>query len=243
MSSFFSKLLGQRGKMHPGCSVVVAAAGSSTRMEGQDKILALLDGEPVLCHTLRALECSAMVQEIVVVTRADLIVPISQLCRDYQFSKVSKVIVGGETRTQSVLAGVQEVRSDAELIAIHDGARPFLSQEVLEEVLRQGQICGAAAPAIPVKDTLKLAHGGLVEDTPDRSALFAVQTPQVFEASLIKAALTKAVEEGISLTDDCAAVERLGMTVVLTKGSEANLKITTPLDLFIGEAILNGQSD
>ena len=235
--------LGRKRKTSPGCSVVVAAAGSSTRMEGQDKILALLDGEPVLCHTLRVLDCSHMVQEIIVVTRADLIVPISQLCRDYQFNKVSKIIVGGETRTQSVLAGIREVRLDAELIAIHDGARPLLSQEVLEEVIRQGQTCGAAAPAIPVKDTLKIAHDGLVESTPERSSLFAVQTPQVFEAGLIKAALSKAVEDGVVLTDDCAAVERLGMSVALTRGSEENLKITTPLDLLIGEAILNGRYD
>ena len=145
------------------CSAVVPAAGSSTRMEGQDKLLLPLEEQPVLLHTLRALELCPYLAEIIVVTREDRIVPIGQLCRDAGLSKVRKVIVGGATRTHSVLAGLGELSSGAELVAIHDGARPLVSQEVLETVILRAAECGAAAPAVPVKDTIKRARDGLVE--------------------------------------------------------------------------------
>ena len=215
------------------CSAVVPAAGSSTRMEGQDKLLLPLEEQPVLLHTLRALELCPYLAEIIVVTREDLIVPIGQLCRDAGLSKVRKVIVGGATRTHSVLAGLGELSSGAELVAIHDGARPLVSQEVLETVILRAAECGAAAPAVPVKR----ARDGLVEATLERSELFAVQTPQVFQVDLIKAALVKALEDGAALTDDCGAVERLGIGVSLTQGDYCNLKITTPEDLAVAEAL------
>ena len=196
------------------CSAVVPAAGSSTRMEGQDKLLLPLEEQPVLLHTLRALELCPYLAEIIVVTREDLIVPIGQLCRDAGLSKVRKVIVGGATRTHSVLAGLGELPSGAELVAIHDGARPLVSQ-----------------------DTIKRARDSLVEATLERSELFAVQTPQVFQVDLIKAALVKALEDGAALTDDCGAVERLGIGVSLTQGDYCNLKITTPEDLAVAEAL------
>ena len=114
---------------------------------------------------------------------------------------------------------------------------------MLEQVILRAAECGAAAPAVPVHDTIKRAAGGLVEETLNREELFAVQTPQVFEPSLIKAALQKAAEEGAALTDDCAAVERLGMTVCLPRGSDENIKITTPADLNLGLGILNGRGE
>lgn len=208
-------------------------------MAGQDKILAPMGDWPVLLHTLKALEASAYIREIVVVTREDQIVPVSQLCRDCALGKVTKVVAGGADRTHSVLNGVREVSSRAGLIAIHDGARPLVTAEIIDEAILQASTCGAAAPAVPVKETVKLASGGRVERTPDRSALFVVQTPQVFDADLIRGALGKAAEEGAALTDDCSAVERLGIPVTLTRGSYENIKITTPVDLAIGEAILN----
>ena len=221
------------------CSAVVPAAGSSTRMEGQDKLLLPLEEQPVLLHTLRALELCPYLAEIIVVTREDLIVPIGQLCRDAGLSNVRKVIVGGATRTRSVLAGLGELSSGAELVAIHDGARPLVSQEVLETVILRAAECGAAAPAVPVKDTIKtVAEDGAVTGTPDRSTLRAVQTPQVFETDLLKAALQSALENEVPVTDDCSAVERLGKVVYLIDGDEENLKITTPVDLVIAEAIL-----
>lgn len=222
----------------PFCSAVVAAAGSSTRMEGQDKMLAILDGMPVLGRTLLVLQECPLIHEIVIVTRGDLIPSVGQLCQDFYITKAAKVVAGGDTRTRSVLHGISECSPQAELIAIHDGARPLVTREVLEEVLVRGAETGAAAPAVPVKDTIKEARDGLITVTPDRSTLYAVQTPQVFEAGLIKAALTRAEEEGLSLTDDCAAVERLGMKVSLTRGTYENIKITTPVDIVLGEAIL-----
>ena len=219
------------------CSVIVPAAGSSQRM-GQDKLLLPLGGVPAILVTLRALEGSAYVSEIIVVTREDLIVPLSQLCRDARLDKVSKIVVGGETRMESVLAGLREAAPSAELIAVHDGARPLVTTQVVDAAIEMAAKCGAAAPAVAVKDTVKLAANGVVERTLERSQLFAVQTPQVFERGLLMAALSKAKSDGARLTDDCAAVERLGMPVHLTAGSYENIKLTTPEDLAAAEAIL-----
>ena len=227
----------QKKRQEPCCSAVVVAAGSSTRM-GMDKLMLPLDETPVVVYTLRAVQAAPSVGEIILVTREDLIVPMSQLCQDYAISKVTKVVRGGASRTQSVRLGTLEVSGDAQVIAIHDGARPFVSAEVIERAVAQAMETGAAAPAVPVKDTIKVAHDGVVESTPDRACLFAVQTPQVFESSLIKAALQKALDDGLELTDDCAAVERLGMKVALTRGDERNIKLTTPEDLAVAQAIL-----
>ena len=219
------------------CGAVVPAAGSSSRM-GQDKLLLSLDGTPVVLRTLRALEDCPHIAEIVVVTREDLIVPISGLCRDAGLTKVTKVVRGGQTRTESVLAGLEELSRDIDLAAIHDGARPLVSQALLDEVITRGARSGAAAPAVPVKDTIKVVREGVVERTPDRSVLYAVQTPQVFQRDLITSALQKALAEGASLTDDCSAVERLGIGVAVTRGDYCNLKLTTPEDMATAEALL-----
>ena len=235
MLKWLKKIMGRNKTSLPLCSVVVPAAGNASRMEGIDKIMAPLDGLPVLIQTLR---CSPLVREIVVVTREDLLVPVSQLCRDFMLRKVTKVIIGGADRTRSVQAGLREVSPDAELIAIHDGARPLLRQPVLEEAILTAQRTGAAAPAIPLTDTVKRLEGSQAVQTMDRDALCAVQTPQVFEAGLIRGAIDKAVTDGALITDDCAAVERLGMKVTMTLGDPCNRKITTPIDLVIGEAIL-----
>lgn len=227
----------RKGTPAPCCAAVVPAAGSSTRM-GQDKLFASLGGVPVLVHTLRALEGCPSIGEIIVVTRPDHLVEVGKLCREAALDKVSKVVSGGATRTDSVLAGVKAVGEGYSLIAIHDGARPLVSRDVVEKAIAAAQTGSAAAPAVPVKDTVKEAHNGLVTNTPDRSRLFAVQTPQVFDTDLIRTALTRALEDGVSLTDDCAAVERLGVPVALTEGSYTNLKITTPEDLAVAEALL-----
>ncbi|MDD5938366.1 MAG: 2-C-methyl-D-erythritol 4-phosphate cytidylyltransferase [Clostridiales bacterium] len=236
------KLLGKSLNRAPGCTAVVPAAGHSTRM-GEDKILLPLGEQPVLLRTLRALELCPEIQEIIVVTREDLIVPVSQLCRDSGLEKVHKIVVGGETRSASVLRGIREADPKAGLIAIHDAARPLVTGEVISRAIEAARSCGAAAPAVPVKDTVKRASNGVVEATLDRSELFAVQTPQVFEHGLILGALEKAAADGAVLTDDCAAVERLGMTVRLTEGSYENIKLTTPEDIPAAEAILAGRGE
>lgn len=220
----------------PSCSVVVVAAGASARM-GFDKILADVGGLPVIVRCLRSFEEAPSVSEVVVVTRTELVPEVARLCQDFSLSKVVKVVRGGEDRTQSARLGTLECSRNAPLIAIHDGARPFVTVQVIEDAVAQAAVNGAAAPAVPVKDTIKEAKNGLVERTLDRSELYAVQTPQVFDGDLIRAALQKAVDDGVSLTDDCAAVERLGMKVALTPGDERNIKLTTPADLLVGEVL------
>lgn len=220
----------------PVCSAVVVAAGASSRM-GFDKVLADVGGLPVIVRCLKSFEQAPGIREVVVVTRTDLVPEVARLCQDYGLTKVVKVIRGGEDRLRSARLGTLECDGKARLIAIHDGARPFVSVRVIEDAVAQAGRTGAAAPAVPVKDTVKEARDGLVERTLDRSALYAVQTPQVFDADLIRAALQKALDDGAQLTDDCAAVERLGMKVALTQGDERNIKLTTPTDLLFGEAL------
>ncbi len=227
----------------PTCSVVIVAAGSAQRMEGIDKVLAPLGELPVLVHTLYAFQDCPAVDEVVVVTREDLLVEVGRLCKAFNLDKVRKVVVGGQERIHSVQAGLEEVDPEAGLIAIHDGARPLVSQEILRDVVARASLTGAAAPAVALVDTIKRTENGQTAETVDRSQLWAVQTPQVFEAGLIKAATKKALEDGELLTDDCGSVERLGMRVTLTQGSWENLKITTPLDLILGEAILQARGE
>ena len=226
----------KKKKAGPLCSAVIVAAGASSRM-GFDKMLADVGGKPVLIRCLEAFQQAPGISEIVVVTREELVPEAARLCREFELTKVTKVIRGGENRAQSARLGTLEADQDAALIAIHDGARPFVTVQVIEDAVAQAGKNGAAAPAVPVKDTIKIAKNGLVEQTPDRACLYAVQTPQVFEASLIRAALQKALDDGVELTDDCAAVERLGMKVVLTAGDERNIKLTTPVDLLLGERL------
>ncbi|MBQ9393352.1 MAG: 2-C-methyl-D-erythritol 4-phosphate cytidylyltransferase [Oscillospiraceae bacterium] len=227
-----------RARKHPYCTLILAAAGSSARM-GQDKLLMELCGEPVLLHTLRAVGAAMLVDEIIVATREDLLVPVAQLCKQADLRKSVKVIRGGDNRTESVLAAALEADPRSELLAVHDGARPLVRPEAVDELIRRGAATHATAPAVPVTDTIKIAdESGRVTGTPDRSTLFSVQTPQVFQASILKAALQSALNDGASVTDDCAAVERLGKEIYLTPGDPENIKITVPLDLTIAEAIL-----
>lgn len=237
----FLTMLQKKKKTPVICAAVVVAAGSARRMEGIDKVLAPLGELPVLVHTLYALQDCPSVHEIVIVTREDLLVEVSRLCKLYGLDKVTKVIVGGAERIHSVRAGIREVREDATLIAIQDGARPLVTQEILVETIARAAVTGAAAPGIPVTDTIKRVKDGVTTETVDRSQLCAVQTPQVFEADLIRVAIEKALADGEIPTDDCAAVERLGMKVSITQGSKANIKITTPFDLLLGEAILEAR--
>lgn len=240
MSGLFSLLKKKKDSIT--CSVVIVAAGSARRMEGIDKILTPLGEIPVLVHTLYAFQDCPCFDEIIIVTREDLLIEVGRLCKEFHFDKVRKIIVGGQERIHSVRAGIQEVRADAQLIAIHDGARPLITQKILEETVATAAKNGAAVPALPVTDTIKLVERGVTQETVDRSKLFAVQTPQVFDSALIKAALEKALIDGENLTDDCAAVERLGMKVTLTKGSKENIKITTPFDLLLATTILEARA-
>ena len=218
------------------CGAVIVAAGSASRMGGIDKVMADLGGEPMIVRTARAFQNCDAIASIVIVTREDLIRPISDLCRDMK--KVAAVVAGGKSRQESVHLGLNALPKGTKLAAVHDGARPLVSWQVIDRVVRAANTYGAAAPAIPVKDTIKVVEGRLVKETPDRSSLMAVQTPQVFDFDLLRGALKKAEEEGAAVTDDCSAVERTGMRIKIVEGDERNLKVTTPMDLKIAELLL-----
>lgn len=218
------------------CAAVIVAAGNASRMGGIDKVMAPLRGEPMIVHTVRAFqECDA-IREIVIVTREDLLIPVMDLC--HGFSKVRAVITGGASRQESVARGLGALSKKTGLVAVQDGARPLITWQVIDRTVRAANSYGAAAPAVAVKDTIKQVSGGIVTATPDRSTLQAVQTPQVFDLELLKGALHQAEKDGAQVTDDCSAVERLGMSVRIVEGDERNIKVTTPMDLTLAECLL-----
>ena len=218
------------------CGAVIVAAGSTSHMGGIDKVMAQLKGEPMIVHTVRAFQDCDAIAEIVIVTREDLILPISELCRG--FGKVQAVVVGGKSRQESVALGMNALSGKCELAAIQDGARPLVTWQLIDRVVRAAHAYHAAIPVIPVKDTIKVCNSALVLSTPDRSTLRAVQTPQVFDFDLLRGALKQAEIDGAEVTDDCSAVERLGMTVKIVEGDERNLKVTTPIDLKFAEMLM-----
>ena len=218
------------------CGAVIVAAGTASRMGGIDKVMEPIGGEPMILRTVRAFqECDA-IREIVIVTRPELIIPIMDVC--HEFSKVTAVVVGGDTRDASVSMGLNTLSAKCKLVAVQDGARPLITHAVIDRTVRAAHTYGAAAPAIPVKDTIKVVTGGVVKETPDRATLQAVQTPQVFDFDLLRGALSKAKEDGAAVTDDCSAVERLRMSIKIVEGDERNIKVTTPMDLKIAKLLL-----
>ena len=226
----------------PRAAAVVVAAGSSRRMGGQEKLFTLLGGEPVLVRALRPLQAADTIERIIIVTRPDRFVLAQDACREFGITKAAEIVAGGETRAHSVLAGVKAA-GEAELVAVHDGARPFVTPALVDALVRAAAEHGAAAPGIPVKDTIKVVDGeGHVLATPDRAALRAIQTPQVFRTVLLRAALEQALSQGLSPTDDCGAVEAYGAPVLILPGEERNIKLTTPADFLTADAILNEQS-
>ena len=241
MLSFFKKM---KESSRPRCTALVAAAGSSRRMGGVNKLLEPLDGIPVLARTLTALQLAKRVDEIVVASREEDLLDISDLCHTYGITKCSKVVRGGASRVHSVLLAALEAPTESELLAVQDGARPLVTPELIDQVVSAAARCGAAAPAVLIKDTVKeVRDGGAVDRTLNREVLRAVQTPQVFDAELLKAALQAALEREDFVTDDCSAVERLGKVVFLVDGDEENIKITTPVDMVVAEAILEAREE
>ena len=235
-----TKITRQARKLLPlrRCGAVIVAAGNASRMGGIDKVMAQLGNEPMIVKTVRSFQNCDAISEIVVVTRQDLVVEIMNLCAG--FDKVKAVVVGGENRQESVWAGLNTLSSNVKIAAIHDGARPLVTWQVIDRTVRAANTYGAAAPGVPVKDTVKVVHGGVVSVTPDRSTLRAIQTPQVFDYDLLRGALRKALADGADITDDCSAVERMGMSVKIVEGDERNIKITTPMDLKIAHMLLEG---
>lgn len=218
---------------------VIAAAGSSSRMGGRDKLAEPLDGIPVILRTLAAVEAVPEIREIVVVTREDRVEEYRRLLG--QCSRLRAVVLGGSTRQESVRNGVRALSPDCTLAAIHDGARPLVTPEVFARCIEAARSCGAATAAVPVKDTIKLAdEAGQVLDTPDRSRLWAVQTPQIFDRERYLRAAEEAERRGLSCTDDCQLFEAMGWEVQLVMGDYRNLKLTTPEDFLAAGAYLEG---
>lgn len=222
-------------------SGIIVAAGSSSRMGGINKQLELIDGIPVVVKSALALDNSPSISEIIIATRSEDIDLILNLCKDFGVGKLSNVVAGGDTRMESVQNAISAIDENSKYIAIHDGARPLVTSEDIERVIADAKKHNAAALGVPVKDTIKqVDKKGFIEDTPPRQSLFIAQTPQVFKLSLYLDAINYATKD---ITDDCQLVENMGETVFITRGNYSNIKLTTPEDFKIGEALGGGTSN
>lgn len=226
-------------KPAPIVSAIVVAAGNSSRMEGVDKQQLPLDDIPVVVRSVAAFCACEPVTEVILVCREADIADFYALVQDYELFKVASVVGGGDTRQESVYRGMNACRRDTELVAIHDGARPLIELPVIEDCIEDALRHGAAAVGVPVKDTVKrIGPDGFVEETVDRAHLVAIQTPQIFSAGPYRAAMDRARHLGQSFTDDCQLMEQAGHKVFVTPGSYQNIKITTPEDVALADAIL-----
>ena len=223
---------------HPFTSVLVLAAGGGQRM-GCDKIFFLLGEKSVIRRTLEALQAAETVDEIVVVT-SDAEKMRSESCG---LSKVTAIVAGGETRLASARNGFAAVSGKTAFVSIHDGARPFVRPEEVDAVHRRAYETGAAICGTYAVDTVKVVDkNGFVVSTPDRSTLFAVQTPQIFDFELYRNAAQNAREKGLDFTDDCQLVESFNQKVKTVVGSYSNIKITTPDDIVLAENLLKNEA-
>lgn len=236
------KLFSKKDK-HLFCSAIVLAAGSGERM-GKDKILLELEGIPVIARTLLPFQKSELIDEIIVVAKSENIQKICEICSGNGLTKVRSVIEGGGTRTESALAGVSAVDKKCELIAIHDGARPFVTDKIIADTVACATKYLAAIPAVRSVDTVRIVdEDGVVVSCPDRNYVANVQTPQVFHADIIKGALTHAVNAGVTFTDDSSAAEKMGVRIHTVEGSVDNIKITVPDDMVKAAAILKSRGE
>jgi len=224
------------------CTVVIAAAGSSQRCKGEDKLFYNIDGKPILAYSIEAFQNCLLVDDIIIVTRHEQLMDVTEICLKYNYDKVSNVLCGGKTRTESVMNGVFAASKKAKLIAVHDGARPCVSNEIIEKTIKSAAKYLAAAPAAKVTSTLKRVYysnnNSIVSKTVDRDDLYEIQTPQIFRAEIIKAALTYVTKKSIEITDDCMAVELIGAPVHIVDSPRSNIKVTEIEDLLIAEALL-----
>ena len=219
-------------------SAVLAAGGNSTRFGEENKLLAPLGSMPVLAHSMLALNACPTVDEIVVVSQEGIFLAVSQMVADFQVNKVTKVVRGGSTRQESVLRGLREISPRSKYAVVHDGARPLVTPELIAEVCEKAFLCSCATAASLVTDTIKRVKDGAIVETLNRETLVAVQTPQVTDVQLLTAALTQAIRQEINVTDDCMAIEMLGVKPLPVITSVPNLKITVPFDLILAETLL-----
>lgn len=219
-------------------SAVIVAAGSSSRMHGIDKQLLDIGGMPVIARAVSAFQQSEIISEIVIVTREDLSEKINELVSKYKFDKVTAVVKGADTRQKSVFNGISVTAQDCEYIAIHDGARPFVTQDIIKSTVDAAIKYGAASASQTAKDTVKIAdESGKIIQTVNRDTVRLMQTPQVFEKNTYLSAM-KSVPNSEMFTDDCILMEKFGKPVYCVKSSPLNLKITTREDIIFAEAII-----
>jgi len=225
-------------------SLIVAAAGQGKRLgAGDNKVFLTLQNKPVLAYVLAVAELSPLINEVLVVTRPEDITRCKQVVTRGEYRKVREIIPGGAERQDSIFAGLKAIPATADWVAVHDGARPFLTLELLERVIMAARVTGAAIAALPVKETVKQSDGqGMVTATLERRHLWSVQTPQVFRYDWLMEAYREADINGWWATDDAALVEKTGKAVKIVPGEEANIKITTPGDLVLARAIMAGES-
>lgn len=217
-------------------SVVVVCGGSSSRMNGIDKMFAEISGIPVCVRSVSAFQKCDEIDNIVVVTREENVLKMQQLCDRFELSKVTDIVVGGSCRQQSVANGVNSLCDDTGIVLIHDGARPFVTNECIKRVVEGVKNYSAVTCAVVPKDTVKIVENdGLITSTPVRDGLRAVQTPQGFEFSLYKKAIDANKKDLENFTDDCSIVESFGYAVYTVEGDYRNIKITTADDLLIAE--------
>ena len=219
-------------------SVVIVCAGNSTRMGGVNKILLPLGERLVIGVTMQAFQMCESISEIVIVAREDDIPAIQAEAKAAGITKLTACTTGGATRQESVINGVRKISPDAELVAVHDGARPLVKTEHIEGAIKDASVFGGATLGVPVKDTIKTVEDGLITDTPPRKSLYITQTPQIFKRSLYFEGIDFALEHGLDFTDDCQLVEAIGGKVCMTVGDYTNIKITTPEDIRIAEVLL-----
>mgnify|MGYP002762305248 FL=1 len=225
-------------KAKPFVTAVIVAAGNSTRMGGVNKQFLLIDGVPVLIRTLLAFSQSDMIDEIIVAAREEDIPKMFAMIKEYKVLKVTDIVKGGKTRQESVFNAIRRSSPLSEYFAIHDGARPLVTEEIIENTVREAFLTGAAATGVRVKDTVKVVNeSGFITATPDRNYLWAVHTPQVFERRLYLSAIDNVLNSEM-FTDDCKLLEEYGAEVKMVEGSYENIKITTPEDTDIAQAIL-----
>ncbi|MTH55153.1 2-C-methyl-D-erythritol 4-phosphate cytidylyltransferase [Bacillus mangrovi] len=217
--------------------VVIPAAGQGKRMNaGKNKQFIELEGKPVIAHTIEVFEADPSCTGIILVINEAEHGEFMEMIQRFSFSKVKKLAGGGAERQESVYNGLKHASTD--IVFVHDGARPFIENPVLKELAAAAELDGAATLAVPVKDTIKRVENGEVLETVERSSLWAVQTPQAFRLSAILKAHEDAVVHHYQGTDDASLIERMNQKVTVVTGSYANLKLTTPEDLLIAEAIL-----
>jgi 2-C-methyl-D-erythritol 4-phosphate cytidylyltransferase len=219
---------------------IIAAAGTGSRMASdRPKQFLQLAGTPIIFHTLKPFELCDSIQEVIVVLPAESSAPFLAEAGKHGLRKLARVVPGGATRADSVKRGLAAVRSaTAEIVAVHDGVRPFVTVEEISSTVEAAREHGAAILATPVTDTIKLVEGGAVVRTLERRDLRQALTPQCFHYELLRRAYEQVDVNDPSLTDESVLVERLGEQVAIVEGSRRNIKITTPHDLLIAEALL-----